>query len=91
MISRATVYNTLNLFVERGCFGSCISLLDSVLFDANTDRHHHFHDESGRIYDVPGIRSKEERETAAGVRGSRVSSGDARSSSSTLDAEFCRS
>jgi Fur family transcriptional regulator, iron response regulator len=54
MISRATVYNTLNLFVERGLLRELHLAPDSVLFDANTDRHHHFIDEeSGRIYDVP--------------------------------------
>ena len=54
MISRATVYNTLNLFVERGLLRELYLAPDSVLFDANTDRHHHFIDEdTGRIYDVP--------------------------------------
>ena len=54
MISRATIYNTLNLFVEQGLLGALHLAPDSVLFDANTDRHHHFIDEeSGRIYDVP--------------------------------------
>ena len=54
MISRATIYNTLNLFVEQGLLRELHLAPDSVLFDANTDRHHHFIDEeSGRIYDVP--------------------------------------
>ena len=54
MISRATIYNTLNLFVEQGLLQPLHLASDSVLFDANTDRHHHFIDvESGRIYDVP--------------------------------------
>ena len=53
-ISRATIYNTLNLFVEQGLLRELHLAPDSVLFDANTDRHHHFIDEeSGRIYDVP--------------------------------------
>jgi Fe2+ or Zn2+ uptake regulation protein len=53
-ISRATVYNTLNVFVEKGLLRELHLAPDSVLFDANTDRHHHFIDEeSGRIYDVP--------------------------------------
>ena len=84
MISRATVYNTLNLFVEKGLLRELHLAPDSVLFDANTDRHHHFIDEDIR----PDLRCplesdrSEERETAAGVRGSRVSSGDARSSPS---------
>lgn len=54
MISRATVYNTLNLFVEKGLLRELHLAPDSVLFDPNTDRHHHFIDEeSGRVYDIP--------------------------------------
>ena len=53
-ISRATVYNALNLFVEKGLLRELHLAPDSVLFDPNTDRHHHFIDEdTGRIYDVP--------------------------------------
>lgn len=54
MISRATVYNTLNLFVEKGLLRELHLAPDSVLFDPNTDRHHHFIDEdSGQIHDIP--------------------------------------
>jgi Fe2+ or Zn2+ uptake regulation protein len=54
MISRATVYNTLHLFVEKGLLRELHLAPDSVLFDPNTDRHHHFIDEAtGRIYDIP--------------------------------------
>ena len=54
MISRATVYNTLNLFVEKGLLRELHLAPDSVLFDPNTDRHHDFIDEeTGRIYDIP--------------------------------------
>jgi Fur family transcriptional regulator, iron response regulator len=54
MISRATVYNTLNLFVEKGLLRELHLAPDSVLFDPNTARHHHFIDEeTGRIYDIP--------------------------------------
>lgn len=53
-ISRATVYNTLNLFVEKGLLRELHLAPESVLFDPNTNRHHHFIDEStGRIYDIP--------------------------------------
>jgi Fe2+ or Zn2+ uptake regulation protein len=53
-VSRATVYNTLNLFVEKGLLRS-LSLSDaSVVFDPKTGRHHHFIDEeTGEIHDVP--------------------------------------
>ena len=54
MISRATVYNTLNLFVEKGLLRELHISPDSVIFDPNVERHHHFIDEeSGRIYDIP--------------------------------------
>lgn len=54
MISRATVYNSLNLFVEKGLLRELHLTPDSVLFDSNMERHHHFIDEdTGRIYDVP--------------------------------------
>jgi Fe2+ or Zn2+ uptake regulation protein len=54
MISRATVYNTLNLFVEKGLVREVHLSPNSVVFDANTDAHHHLIDEeTGRIYDIP--------------------------------------
>src|SRR5881396_1568488 len=53
MISRATVYNTLNLFVEKGLLREQHLAPDSIVFDPRTDAHHHFVDESsGRIYDI---------------------------------------
>lgn len=58
-ISRATVYNTLNLFVKKGLLRELHLAPDSALFDPNTDRHHHFIDEdTGRIYDVPWDRAE---------------------------------
>jgi len=54
MISRATVYNTLNLLVEKGLLRELHLAPDSIVFDPKTEVHHHFVDEdSGRIYDVP--------------------------------------
>lgn len=53
-ISRATVYNTLNLFVEKGLLLRLNLSEDSVVFDPITETHHHFIDEkSGTIHDVP--------------------------------------
>jgi len=53
MISRATVYNTLNLFVEKALLRELHLSPDSVVFDPNMDRHHHLIDEdNGRIFDV---------------------------------------
>ncbi len=54
MISRATVYNTLNLFVEKGLLRQHALSEGRVVFDPNTEPHHHFIDEAtGAIVDVP--------------------------------------
>lgn len=54
MVSRATVYNTLNLFVEKGLVRQLALTGGRVVFDPNVEKHHHFIDEeTGRIYDVP--------------------------------------
>jgi Fur family iron response transcriptional regulator len=53
-ISRATVYNTLTAFVDRGLLRSLVLTEGRVVFDPNVERHHHFIDEdTGRIHDVP--------------------------------------
>ena len=53
-ISRATVYNTLNLFVDKGLLRRLTFAEDSIVFDPKTETHHHFIDEStGTIHDVP--------------------------------------
>jgi Fe2+ or Zn2+ uptake regulation protein len=53
-ISRATVYNSLNLFVERGLLQRLTIAEDSVVFDPVMELHHHFIDEkTGAIHDVP--------------------------------------
>jgi Fur family transcriptional regulator, iron response regulator len=54
MLSRATVYNTLNLFVEKGLLRQLDIAEGRVVFDPVLTPHHHFIDEeSGRIEDVP--------------------------------------
>jgi Fur family iron response transcriptional regulator len=54
MISRATVYNTLNLFVAKGLLQPLVLSEGKVVFDPKVDRHHHFIDEdTGSIHDVP--------------------------------------
>jgi len=53
-VSRATVYNTLNLLVEKGLLSMQTMKEGAVVFDANVDRHHHFIDiDTGNIYDIP--------------------------------------
>lgn len=53
-VSRATVYNTLNLLVNKQILKSQILLEETIVFDANTRPHHHFIDEkTGEISDIP--------------------------------------
>jgi Fe2+ or Zn2+ uptake regulation protein len=53
-ISRATVYNTLNLLVEKGLLKAQVLKEGTVVFDSNVKQHHHFIDEdTGNIYDIP--------------------------------------
>ena len=53
-ISRATVYNTLNLLVDKGLLGTQTIREGAVVFDPNIEKHHHFIDnETGNIYDIP--------------------------------------
>ena len=53
-VSRATVYNTLNLFVEKGLLRALDLADNAVVFDPKLEKHHHFVDEEdGSIHDVP--------------------------------------
>ena len=54
MLSRATVYNTLNLLTEKGLLRELVLAEGKVVFDPKLDPHHHFLDEdTGEIVDVP--------------------------------------
>jgi Fur family iron response transcriptional regulator len=51
--SKATVYNTLKLFVEKGLVREVIVDPSKVFYDPNTAPHHHFFDvETGEITDI---------------------------------------
>jgi Fur family iron response transcriptional regulator len=57
--SKATVYNTLKLFLERGLVRELIVDPDRVFYDPNTAPHHHFYDVvTGALTDIPaeGVR-----------------------------------
>lgn len=55
--SKATVYNTLKLFVENGLVREVIVDPSKVFFDPNTSPHHHFYDvETGEITDIDADR-----------------------------------
>ncbi|MBX7080005.1 MAG: transcriptional repressor [Nannocystaceae bacterium] len=54
VISRATVYNTLNLLVRHGLLHELVLAPGRTVFDPKLERHHHFvDDDTGRIIDVP--------------------------------------
>jgi len=66
-VSRATIYNTLNLFVEKGLLKAQLLKEDTVVFDPYVSAHHHFVDEeTGEIYDVPWDALKVSGESALG-------------------------
>jgi Fur family iron response transcriptional regulator len=52
-VSKATVYNTLNLFADHGLVRALQLDGDHKVFDSNTAPHHHLYDEqSGELCDV---------------------------------------
>lgn len=52
-VSKATVYNTLNLFADHGLVRALALGGDRTVFDSNTTPHYHFYDEqSGELCDV---------------------------------------
>ena len=54
VLSRATVYNTVNLFVEKGLLRELVLAQGRIVFDPKTEPHHHFIERTtGAIYDVP--------------------------------------
>mgnify|MGYP001549500196 CR=1 FL=1 len=53
-VSKATVYNTLNLFAERGLVKECIVDPERRFYDSNTSKHHHFFIiDTGELVDIP--------------------------------------
>jgi Fe2+ or Zn2+ uptake regulation protein len=54
VLSRATVYNTLHLFVRKGLLKQLVIAEGRVVFDPVVAAHHHFvDDDTGEIVDVP--------------------------------------
>ena len=52
--SKATLYNTLKLFVEKNLIRELIIDPSRVVYDPNTTPHHHFYDAvSGALTDIP--------------------------------------
>lgn len=54
LVSKATVYNTLKLFREKGLVREVIVDPNRVFYDPNTSPHHHFYDvDTGLLTDFP--------------------------------------
>ncbi len=55
-VSKATVYNTLNLFAENGLVRPIKVEGERTLYDSNTENHAHFYNlDSGAIIDIDAI------------------------------------
>jgi len=53
-VSKATVYNTLNLFARQGLVREVVVNPSKVFYDTNTHAHHHFYNvDSGELMDIP--------------------------------------
>ena len=52
-VSKATVYNTLGLFVRKGLLRQVVVDPSKAFYDSNMAPHHHFYDvESGELEDI---------------------------------------
>lgn len=52
--SKATVYNTLSLFVQRGLIREVVADPARIFYDPNTTQHHHFYNTAtGKLTDIP--------------------------------------
>ena len=53
-VSKATVYNTLKLFCEKGLVREVIVDPERVFYDSTTGSHHHIYNvDSGELQDIP--------------------------------------
>jgi len=53
IVSKATVYNTLNLFVEKGLVKQVIVDPNKIFYDSNINKHYHFYNvDTGYLSDI---------------------------------------
>jgi Fur family iron response transcriptional regulator len=53
-VSKATVYNALNLFGELGLVKECVVDPQRLFYDSTTAPHHHFYNiDTGELTDIP--------------------------------------
>lgn len=54
-LSRATVYNTLQLLVDKGLLRALRLDAEHTVYDSRTDAHSHiYHEDTGHLEDLPG-------------------------------------
>lgn len=54
-IAKATVYNTLGLFVEKGLLREILVNGEETFYDTNSTKHHHLYNlDTGELSDLPG-------------------------------------
>ena len=53
-VAKATVYNSLGLFVERGLVREIFIDANQTFYDTNTSHHHHYYNlDTGELTDIP--------------------------------------
>lgn len=64
-VSKATVYNTMNLFSERGIVRTVDVDSDRQYYDSRSEPHHHFYNvDTGELTDIPAESVRLELATA---------------------------
>ena len=54
-VAKATIYNTLGLFAEKGLVREIHVSASKTFYDSNTGRHHHFYNvDTGSLMDIDG-------------------------------------
>ncbi len=74
-VSKATVYNTLNLFAQKGIVREVVLDPSRLVYDSTTHPHHHFYNEdTGELIDVDesAVSIGEHPKPPAGTRMQRV-------------------
>jgi Fur family iron response transcriptional regulator len=74
-VSKATVYNTLNLFGERGLVREVMVDPTRKFYDSTTHPHHHFYNvDTGELHDIPDdqVRFSELPPMPAGTRSESI-------------------
>jgi Fur family iron response transcriptional regulator len=69
-VSKATVYNTMNLFSERGLVRTVEVDPERLYYDSTSEPHHHFYNvDTGELVDIPvdGLRLSVDADLPAGT------------------------